>query len=213
MDSEAKRHVAVGKSEEKVGFKSGQSNFEVTRSEFVSTLKSPHLFCGMVLQAYCGLIEEHARDVLRELHRIGIDVSLLLDPKNSTFEDKIDHFPPANGIEDWGSRLLEILNRSWGDVSPGRAKIVEAIVVRNALAHGTPDVTRRMINRLKSVGGDIPWKEGAKIELNYESVKDYRDHLRSFARVLSDATAEAINTHEVKHVKAKTSGRQKRDDR
>lgn len=213
MNTEAKRPIPAGKSEEKIGFTSGESEFEVAKSEYVSTLRSPHLFCGMVLQAYCGLIEEHARDVLRELDRIGVDVSTLLDARYPSLEESIDHFPPPNGIEDWGTKILAIVNRSWDDVTPGRAKIVEVIVVRNALAHGTPEVTRRMLNRLENVGGTIPWKEGSKIKLNYDSVKDYRDHLRSFARVLSDATAEAINVHEVAQAKAAISGRRKRNGR
>ncbi|MEX1098589.1 MAG: hypothetical protein WED34_21260 [Planctomycetales bacterium] len=211
MTSEAEHRVAVGKPEDKIRFKSGVSEFEVANSEYVSTLQSPHLFCGMALQAYCGLIEEHARDILRELDRIGVQVSSLLDTKYPTVEERIDHFPPPNGIEDWGSKILAIVNRSWGDVSPGRAKIVEVIVVRNALAHGTPEVTRRMLNRLENVGGTIPWKEGEQIQLNYGSVKDYRDHLRSFARVLSDATAEAINAHVATQEKAATSGRRQRN--
>ena len=211
MESEAKRLRAVGASEETIGFKSGESEFEVTEAEYVNTLQSPRLFCGMVLQAYCGLIEEHARDVIRELDRIGLDVSSLLDAKYLSFEERIDHFPPPNGIEDWGTKILAILNRSWDDVAPGRAKIVEVIVVRNALAHGTPEVTKRMLKRLENVGGTIPWKEGSKIKLSYDSVKDYRDHLRSFARVLSDATAEAINAYEAVPKKVARSGRRKRN--
>jgi hypothetical protein len=89
MGSEAKRLHAVGKTDEKIGFKSGVSKFEVTKSEYVSTLQSPHLFCGMMLQAYCGLIEEHARDVLRELDRIGVNVSSLTDAEYPSFEERL----------------------------------------------------------------------------------------------------------------------------
>lgn len=202
MRAEVEHARYDSKSDEPIAFESGKSTFEVKKTEYIITLKSPQLFCGMVLQAYCGLIEEHARDVLRELHRIGVDVSTLLDAKNPTFEEKIDHFPPPNGIEDWGTKILALVNRSWDDVQPGKAKIVEVIVVRNALAHGTPEVTKRMLSRLGNVGGSLPWKEGSKIKLNYDSVKDYRDHLRSFARVLCDATADTINAHEADAKKA-----------
>ena len=202
MDFEAERLGAIAKSNRKVEFKSGMSEFEVSEKEYVSTLQSPDLFCGMVLQTYCGLVEEHARDVLRELNQIGIEVLPLLDSKYHSFYEKIDHFPPPNGIEDWGEKILSLVNRSWDDVVPGKAKIVEVIVVRNALAHGTPEVTKRMLNRLAGVGGTLPWKEGTKIKLSYDSVKDYRDRLRSFARVLSDATAESICVHEIAQKKS-----------
>jgi hypothetical protein len=211
LGNEAQRLRTSGISEKKVGLKFGDSEFEVLESEYVSTLESSHLFCGMVLQAYCGLIEEHARDVLRELEKIGVDVSSLIDAKHPTFEEKIDHFPPPNGIEDWGTKILTLVDRSWDDVGPGRAKVVEAIVVRNALAHGTPEVTRRMLNRLENIGGSLPGQEGATIRLTCDSVKDYRDQLRSFARVLSDATAEALDAHETSKRNTRKSKYRKRN--
>jgi len=211
MTSEAKRLRTAGTAEEKLRFKSGLSEFEVTNAEYGRTLRSPHVFCGMVLQAYCALIEEHARDILRELHRVGVDVSALIDANHVSFEENVEHFPPPNGIEDWGARLLALVNRSWDDVGPGRAKVVEVIVVRNALAHGTPEVTRRMLNRLENVGGSLPWHEGSEIKLTYDSVKDYRDHLRSFARVLSDATAAVLNAHKAVSPAVAKSRRRKRN--
>jgi hypothetical protein len=146
----------------------------------------------MVLQASFGLIEEHARDILCELNQAGIDVTDLLETGRTTIEDRIEHYPPSNGIEDWGTKLLTKVDRQWSDVKPGLPGIVEVAVVRNALAHGSPIVSQRMLNRLSNVDGKLPWKSGETIELNYDKVRLYRDRLRSLARVLADATSAIL---------------------
>ena len=196
MDSEQRRIKRATHCDNVLRFVSGFSTFKVTRAEYLSTLGSPHRFCSMVLQAYCGLVDEHARDVLRELLEIGVDVSPLLDPKYGTTDNQIEHFPSPNGVEDWGTKLLGIVHRSWSDVQPGRAKIVEALAVRGAIAHGNQEVTQRMLDRVQNVGGTLLWPINSRIILNYDVVKNYRDYLRSFVRVLSDATAEMINAHD-----------------
>ena len=196
MKTEASR---VGKAKAHVGtleFNSGLSTFTVSAQQYVKCLHDEHLVCSMVLQAYFGLLEQHARDVLLELHNVGVDISQLIGRTQvETLEDKLEYYPPSDGIEVWGTSLLKLVNRGWEDVKLGKEIIVAAAVIRIALAHGTPKVTQRMLNRLKAAGASIPWGRGKLIKLNYDLVKDYRDGLRSFARVISDATAQVLESH------------------
>ncbi len=181
---------------ETLSHQSGKSTFSVERAEYIETLNDSSTFCGMVLQATFGLIEEHARDILRELNAINFDVSSVssvLDSKQEPFDELVEYFPPPNGIEAWGAKLLRLLDRQWTDVTPQLSGVVEVAVVRTALAHGSPIVTERMANRMKNLNGQLPWKVGDSIVLDFERVTDYRDRLRSFARVLADAAAAKLN--------------------
>lgn len=181
---------------------------------------TPQIIFGMALQRYFALVEEHARDVVRELSAAGVDVKHLLRKNRKPLEDNLDHYPPSDSIETWGTKLLELLERTWHDVKPnhvsvakaaeaaeaakeaviperleaidGCAALAEASVVRNAFAHGAMTASSRMVNRVGQVKGHPPWPESMNIVLDYKAMCAYRDRLRSFARVFADAAVQCI---------------------
>ena len=175
-------------SEIQLAIKTGKSNYKVMLPEHLEVLKDNQTLFSMTLQASLALIEEHARDVLRELHTKGHSLSPVITA--SKVQEAIDKYPPK-GIEGWGTRLLALVKRSWADVNlGGLAGIIEVVVVRNALAHGQPAVSQSMLNRVHNAGGTLPWALNDPVVISFDIVNDYRERLRSFARVLADATAQ-----------------------
>lgn len=87
----------------------------------------------------------------------------------------------CQGIEDWGSRLLEANNRDWDVVSDGIPGAVEIAVTRNAFAHGTREIDQAARARLIKVGATAP-ALGSRVTLTYEDLKTFRSRLHSLLK-------------------------------
>lgn len=82
-----------------------------------------------------------------------------------------------DGIEEWGSTLLENADSSWEQVDGGKAGAVEVAVARNALAHATPSLDAQAVNRLRRAGAR-GHKIGDPVSLHYGTLQQYRKRLR-----------------------------------
>ncbi|AOK42552.1 hypothetical protein WL96_15465 (plasmid) [Burkholderia vietnamiensis] len=94
------------------------------------------------------------------------------------------------GVETWGTQILNDLGRAWSDVEGGKEGIVEAAVVRNALAHGQRHVSQGMLNRVAQSSGTLPWALGDAIVLDVARTKEYRHRFRSLMRVVDHGVYE-----------------------
>lgn len=168
-----------------------QRKYKLSVQEHVTLLSNEYLFSAMVLQYSCGAIEEHGRNITRELVATGkLQVSKL---RVSSFrqsplpvDEHITAYIQDNAIERWGNDLLVARGLAWTKVIGGQPGITEIMSIRNAIAHGTNKVNSEMINRFNRYGGQPPWKLGESINLNLSILQEYRARLKSFARYIND---------------------------
>jgi hypothetical protein len=134
----------------------GASSYSVALADHISAVGDDESLYSAVLFSSYAIVEATASD------RLGIDSREL------------------GGVEDWGSRLLKQVSKSWDDVFDGCAGAVEVAVTRNALAHGSRVIDHGAANRLLQAGSS--WVEGAMPALDYDSLQSYRSRLRSLLR-------------------------------
>ncbi|MGA4238568.1 hypothetical protein ACI2TX_17380 [Ralstonia nicotianae] len=162
---------------------SGDFKFESTGDRYATVLGDRHMLSTVVLIHSYGLLQVAMFEAYEELSKIAHANT----PLRSSFiaDNKlIETLMSDGGIETWGDRILNDLGRSWNDVEGGKAGIVEAATIRNAVAHGQRTVSQKMENRVMRVGGTLPWKVGNTIRLDIACTKEYRHRFRSFMRVV-----------------------------
>lgn len=138
------------------------------------------------VRQYNVTVEQHLAAVTNEraLHSAVLVFSYSL--AEAAARDKLGLAPDdvlQNGIESWGQGMLSANAQSWASVQDGLAGAVEAAIVRNAVAHGTPTVESRMLNRLEAAGSAVAWKVGDPVVLGYLELQTYRARLKSLMRV------------------------------
>lgn len=138
---------------------SGPARDRVSLDDHIRALDDEQLLHGAMLVYSYTLAESQAGDFLRISTR------------------------DLGGIEDWAQRLLHRIGRSWSDVLDGKAGLVEVAVVRNALAHGLARMDQRGMNRMGSAGSTFGWAAGDPVELSADTLRLYRDRLRSLLRL------------------------------
>lgn len=101
----------------------------------------------------------------------------------ATVEDKLGsgaHM--TNGIENWGRDFLAANGKTWKDVRRGEGGVVEAAVVRNAIAHGSRTFSAAAAKRLRDSGAKTNARAGAKVSLSYNNLRGHRNSLESLLR-------------------------------
>ncbi|MDP2232727.1 MAG: hypothetical protein Q8K89_03755, partial [Actinomycetota bacterium] len=83
----------------------------------------------------------------------------------------------CNGIEDWAEQLLAAAGAGWRSEGE-RVGIVEVGVVRNLIAHGEREYSKRAVAKLAAAGMSPSPSEGDRVVLNYETLKQYRSRLK-----------------------------------
>ena len=162
--------------------------FKIDLPIYLDFLQNQHLLCALILQYSHGLVEQHTKDVLTELHNRGKLSLLHLDPtgKNNNISELIENFTSTNrGIEIWGAKILQCTNRKWSDIKEGMKGLVEVAIIRNAIAHGKPTITTRMVNRASKCNLQLLWGLGDEVTLNIQILEEYRSRLRSSSRVIA----------------------------
>ncbi|MFN8151775.1 MAG: hypothetical protein U0R24_11710 [Solirubrobacterales bacterium] len=82
-----------------------------------------------------------------------------------------------DGIEEWGTTLLENAGASWEQVDGGKAGAAEVAVARNAFAHANPELDAQAVNRLRRAGAK-GHTIGDPVSLHYGALQQYRKRLR-----------------------------------
>lgn len=85
-------------------------------------------------------------------------------------------------IESWGPGLITRNYQSPTRVFGGLGGLVEAVVVRNAVAHALQSWTTAMVNRVSAVGGPTH-RRGERFDLSDDALQRYRSSIRSLMRL------------------------------
>jgi hypothetical protein len=173
----------------KIVRQNGPYKFETDGRTYDAILSDRHVLSSVVLLNSYALVESLTRQVYDLLAvDLTVNTALLNDVRSgsTTIHDVIN----CGGIEVWGTTLLKDLGRDWGYVETGLPGLIEVAVVRNGIAHGEAYVTQKMMNRITSSGGTLPWPLGAEIKIDIAILKEYRHRLRSFARVIEHGAEE-----------------------
>jgi hypothetical protein len=169
----------------------GPYSFHTTGLTYEKILSDRHVLSSVVLLNSYALIEEHVRKLYSALEmNPNVNTSLVAQIRAGT--NSVNALLMSGGIETWGTKILNDLSRTWGDVESGLVGIVETATVRNGIAHGESEVTKVMVNRVSAAGGTLPWGLGVQIRLDIALLKEYRHRLRSFSRVIEYA-AEGLS--------------------
>ena len=139
----------------------GNSEFKVTASEHIETLRDDALLCFIVLIYSYSLCECFARI------RLGLG----------------ECEPIPGGVEIWGEKLLTTTGNTWKDVLGGRAGLIEVAVVRNFISHGSRTVSQSTLDRFANSKESSPWALGDSVSLSYGKVEEYRSRLKSLMRL------------------------------
>lgn len=159
--------------------------FESKGDRYATVLGDRHMLSTVVLIHSYGLMQVAMSEAYEELSKSGNpSANTPLCAQYKTNNTYIETLVGDGGIETWGDRILSDLGRPWNDVEGGKVGIVEAAVVRNAVAHGQSVVSQRMENRVKNAGATLPWSVGDPIVLDVARTKEYRHRFRSFMRIV-----------------------------
>lgn len=154
--------------------------------DYIAALKDRHHLCSLALISSYALLETHVIEVLQYgVTHTSADSAFLKDLRKTP--EKIAVFTCSGGYEGWGSSLLRELGISWDAVLGGRGGAAEVGAVRNALAHSEAVVTDEMVKRVTGASGQLPWGRDESIVLNLDQTREYRDRMKSFARVIGDS--------------------------
>lgn len=156
---EAERVHAEAKSGpiQSVGIGGDPSKYEVRRSQHLEVVRDEEMLARLVLVQTTALCESLAR---------------LCVAKAGGLE---------GGVEAWGSRCLEANGQAWGSVEGGQSQVVLAFVYRNAIAHGSNELTAKEIRRLETAGNS-QFGAGSTIEVA-PGLELMRASIRSFMRL------------------------------
>ena len=170
----------------------GNTKFQTAVPAYIAALAHEHPLNAMVTQSYFGLLEDHAKEVVRRLNRLG-----RINPNKFPYlkgvkdvDTKASKIISNGGIEIWGEALLGIVGGSWSKSPSGKAIVVEASIVRNCTVHGSSVATEAMHNRMQNVGEKFPWKVGDEIVLKETHVTRYVSGMRKLAQALANGVDE-----------------------
>ncbi|MBI1318940.1 MAG: hypothetical protein GC168_08325 [Candidatus Hydrogenedens sp.] len=173
---------------------SGTSKFQCSFDDFLATLKDEEQIYRVMLPAYFGLLEEHARNLIEELIiKKNISASIFNNTGNTknaiqTADQVAESYIRNTSIEVWGKTILKTGGRDWADVDGGILVLVEAFVVRNLIAHGLNNFNDMAINRLSGLNaGTLRVTTGQQIRLNKPVFQEYLVTIRAFARAIAGA--------------------------
>jgi hypothetical protein len=118
-------------------------------------------------------LDQHIQAVLDEEM---LYASVLIDSyalAESAAIDALGLVRAPQGIETWGTQLLERAATDRTVVKDGQSGAVEVAIVRNAFAHGTRRIDAAAVKRLKDNGA--PHRcAGTQVSLTYEDLRTYR---------------------------------------
>lgn len=169
--------------------KDGPYTFETNGATYEAILSDRHVLASVVLLNSYALVESAVRQIYGVLAAdAAVTTPMLVHIRANTMS--IGNLLKNGGIETWGTQVLTDLGRDWSYVETQKAGLVEVAIVRNAIAHGEADVTQSMINRAGGSGASLPWSVGIPIRLDIALLREYRNRLRSFARVVEHGAEE-----------------------
>ncbi|NTW29519.1 MAG: hypothetical protein HGA39_09200 [Coriobacteriia bacterium] len=129
--------------------------YRVSLDQHISALRDLRPLYSSALLLYYALAEAAAADRLSRDDLVG-----------------------CNGIEDWAERLLSAAGVGWLSEDE-RLGIVEVGVMRNLVAHGEREYSKRAVAKLAAAGVCSPPSVGDRVVLDYEILKQYRSRLKS----------------------------------
>ena len=170
----------------------GNTKFQTAVPTYIAALANEHPLNAMFTKSYFGLLEDHAKEVVRRLHRLG-----RINPKKFPYlkgikdvDTKASKIISNGGVEIWGEALLGLVDGSWSKSPSGKAVVVEASIVRNCTVHGSSVATNAMHNRMQNIGAKFPWKVGDEILLKEKHVIRYVNGMRKLAQTLANGVDE-----------------------
>lgn len=129
--------------------------YRVSLDQHISALRNMRPLYASALLHYYALAEAAAADSLDREDMVG-----------------------CNGIEDWAEQLMSAAGVTWRSDAE-RVGIVEVGVVRNLVAHGERQYSKRAVAKLKAAGMSPAPSEGDRVVLDYETLKQYRSRLKT----------------------------------
>ncbi|WNC95185.1 hypothetical protein RI103_38505 (plasmid) [Paraburkholderia sp. FT54] len=168
---------------------SGDCKFESTGDRFATVLADRHMLATVVLLHSYGLMQVAMSEAYEELAKIS-HANTPLRTQYLANNDCIANLVKNGGVEVWGTQIMNDIGRDWSEVESKKAGLVEAAVVRNALAHGQRHVSQSMMNRVAQANGTLPWPVGDAIVLSVALTKEYRHRFRSLMRVVDHGVYE-----------------------
>ncbi|MDP2400495.1 MAG: hypothetical protein Q8M66_00810, partial [Actinomycetota bacterium] len=129
--------------------------YRVSLEQHISALRNTRPLYSSAFVHYFALTEAAAADCLGREDLVG-----------------------CNGIEDWAEQLLSAAGVGWRN-DDERVGIVELGVVRNLIAHGEREYSKRAVAKLKAAGMSPAPSQGDRVVLDYETLKQYRSRLKS----------------------------------
>jgi hypothetical protein len=148
------------------------TTYRVSVGQHVAALSDMWCLYSSALMLYFALAETAAAE------RLG-------------FEDLVG----CNGIEDWAGQLLAAAGVEWR-CEEERLGLVEIGVVRNLIAHGERQYSRRAVARLSAAGLPKVPSVGDRVLLDYATLKLYRSRLRSFLNLAGLGAAAVEQAHQ-----------------
>lgn len=174
----------VGKENVSINIKDCGGNYETRLENHITALSDTSLFCSLIFLRSYALMENHCK-----LIKFIVDNKMWNAIKEGVSEDErdlIDSIELKNGIEIWATDLIEQTGQSWDRVYQGKVGLVEVSVIRNALMHGYTNASKHLIKKAKNRNSTIPFDEGDTLNLNFETLHEYRGRIRSLCRILGD---------------------------
>ena len=170
---------------------SGDSAFKCELRDFESVLRDEQQLYRVIFPSYVALIEDLGRELLETLIRSkGIPASTFKRMPGGDVGEAAHAYVALVAVEVWGEAILKLGSRKWSGFKGGKGLLIEAIVVRNLLAHGEPLFNQKAVKRIEgAVASKSAPKVGDPVRLDKATFNKYVAALRGFGRVLSDAVA------------------------
>ena len=172
---------------------SADSNFRCDLDEFKRTLDDEAALYRILFPSYVGLVEDLGRELVERLiFDKGLPRSAFPGlASTGDLADAAEMYITGVAIEVWGDAILVAGNRDWSSIKGGKRAVVQAITVRNLLAHGLPAFNQKAVNRIAAAAGRrIALEPGDPVSLNKKKFASYTSTLRTFARLLADAVSK-----------------------
>ena len=203
----------IGPSE--IEHRTGRSTYRTLVSEHLATVGDLTTLYALVLVHSCALTEAHAwaRLQARVMEDATLEQRLATHlgygAKPRPFDEMVGSLMHVSGVEAWAGYILTEVGESWNHIFGGKALVVEAFTVRNAIAHGQTTATQSMANRVTNVGGTLPWAPGDEIALDFDRVQRYRRSLLELCRVISVKKVRKPKAPKVRPRKARKTRRER----
>ena len=154
------------------------SVFRKSTGEFKTLLDDRRPLANMLYLASFALFEGFCSDAFSALVAAG---------KTNQLEDHL-----VGGIEHWAAKLLALTGRDWTKYKYGQSGLLEAGLVRNALAHGSKTFGADEVERFTQIGIVPPWAAGHAVPSDPIELLKLRHRLNYFLTIVQQGLDKTV---------------------